>query len=145
MILPIDGHKPHIPAESFVAPSADVIGDVRLGERVSVWFGAVIRADIAPIVIGDGSKIQDGCVLHVDEDVPVKLGSGVTVGHGAVLHSCAVGGRDPRRHGGRRIIRRQSGAGLHRGRRGADPSGQGDPGRLSGAGKSGEGCPCADR
>jgi len=91
MILPFDGISPQIPEESFIAPSADVIGDVRLGERVSVWFQAVVRADIAPVVIGDGSNIQDGCVLHVDRDVPLEIGAGVTVGHGAVLHSCTVG------------------------------------------------------
>jgi carbonic anhydrase/acetyltransferase-like protein (isoleucine patch superfamily) len=91
MILPFDGQSPQIPEESFIAPSADVIGDVRLGERTSVWFQAVIRADIAPITIGEMSNIQDGCVLHVDRDVPVEIGSGVTVGHGAVLHSCTIG------------------------------------------------------
>jgi len=93
MLLSIDGHSPHIPAESFIAPSADVIGDVRLAARVSVWFHAVIRADIAPITIGAGSNIQDGCVLHVDRDVPVAIGADVTVGHSAVLHSCTIGDR----------------------------------------------------
>jgi len=91
MILPFDEKYPHIAEESFVAPSADVIGDVRIGERTSVWFQAVIRADIAPIMIGAGSNIQDGCVLHVDRDEPVEIGADVTVGHGAVLHSCAIG------------------------------------------------------
>lgn len=75
----------------FVAPSAAVIGRVRLGRGVSVWFGAVIRGDGNDIVIGDSSNVQDTAVVHVDSDAPTTIGSGVTVGHAATVHGCTVG------------------------------------------------------
>lgn len=75
---------------SWAAPSADLIGDVRLGARASVWFGAVIRADNTPIVVGDDSNIQDGAVCHSDPHAPLTIGRGVTVGHQAILHGCTV-------------------------------------------------------
>jgi carbonic anhydrase/acetyltransferase-like protein (isoleucine patch superfamily) len=93
MILPFDGLAPVIPDESYISPTADVIGDVNLGERVSVWFHAVLRGDLAPISIGDGTNIQDGCILHVDRGQGVSVGHDVTVGHNAVLHACTVGDR----------------------------------------------------
>ena len=75
---------------AWVAPSADLIGDVRLGNRCSVWFGAVIRADNTPIIIGEESNIQDGAVGHSDPDAPLIIGARVTVGHQAILHGCTV-------------------------------------------------------
>ena len=80
-----------IPQSVFVAPNATVLGDVTVGEDSSVFFGAVIRGDRAPITIGSGTNVQDNCVLHVDEGFPISLGRGVTVGHGAILHGCTVG------------------------------------------------------
>jgi carbonic anhydrase/acetyltransferase-like protein (isoleucine patch superfamily) len=77
-------------ASAWVAPSADVIGDVRLGERASVWFGAVIRADNTPISIGDDSNIQDGAIGHSDPGFPLLIGARVTVGHQAILHGCTI-------------------------------------------------------
>ena len=77
--------------EVFIAPNATVIGDVELGNHVSVWFGAVIRGDNDKIVIGERSNIQDNCVLHVDEGDPVIIGREVTVGHGAIVHGATVG------------------------------------------------------
>jgi carbonic anhydrase/acetyltransferase-like protein (isoleucine patch superfamily) len=74
-----------------VAPSADLIGDVRLGARASVWFGAVIRADNTPIIIGAESNIQDGAVGHSDPGAPLTIGARVTVGHQAILHGCTIG------------------------------------------------------
>lgn len=74
-----------------VFPGAVVTGGVTIGKRVSVWYNAVIRGDIAPVTIGDGSNIQECSVLHVDYDTPVVLGEGVTVGHGAILHGCKIG------------------------------------------------------
>lgn len=74
-----------------IAAGAVVTGDVILGEDSSVWYNAVIRGDMEPIVIGNRTNIQDGCVLHVDHGYPLKLGNGVTVGHGAILHGCTVG------------------------------------------------------
>jgi carbonic anhydrase/acetyltransferase-like protein (isoleucine patch superfamily) len=76
---------------AWVAPSADLIGDVRLGSRCSVWFGAVIRADNTPIIIGDDSNIQDGAIGHSDPGAPLTVGARVTVGHMAILHGCTVG------------------------------------------------------
>ena len=70
--------------------SADLIGDVRLGERASVWFGAIIRADNTPIEIGDESNIQDGAIGHSDPGFPLNIGRQVTVGHQAILHGCTV-------------------------------------------------------
>ena len=75
----------------FIAPSAVVEGDVTLGNNVSVWHGAVIRADMAPISVGDNSNVQEGCVLHVDYNCPVSIGCGVTIGHGAIIHGCEIG------------------------------------------------------
>jgi carbonic anhydrase/acetyltransferase-like protein (isoleucine patch superfamily) len=74
-----------------VAPGASLIGHVELGERASVWFGAVIRGDNAPIRIGDGSNIQEGAVLHADPGFPLDIAANVTVGHQAMLHGCSIG------------------------------------------------------
>jgi carbonic anhydrase/acetyltransferase-like protein (isoleucine patch superfamily) len=82
---------PSLGSDSWVAPSADLIGDVRLGARASVWFGAVIRADNTPIIIGEESNIQDGAVCHSDPHAPLTVGSRVTVGHQAILHGCSIG------------------------------------------------------
>jgi carbonic anhydrase/acetyltransferase-like protein (isoleucine patch superfamily) len=75
----------------FVAPSADVIGTVRLGRWASVWFNAVIRGDNDWIEIGDGANVQDGSVMHTDAGMPLVLGANCTVGHKALLHACTVG------------------------------------------------------
>ena len=75
----------------YVAPSASVIGRVRLGRDVSVWFGAVLRGDSAPIMIGDRSNVQDNAVVHVDGDAPTEIGADVTIGHAATVHGCRVG------------------------------------------------------
>jgi carbonic anhydrase/acetyltransferase-like protein (isoleucine patch superfamily) len=86
----IDGVAPTFGDGAWAAPSADLIGDVRLGAHASIWFGAVIRADNTPIMIGDGSNIQDGAVGHSDPGAPLIIGAGVTVGHQAILHGCTV-------------------------------------------------------
>lgn len=75
----------------FVAPNATVIGDVTLTAKVSIWFGAVVRADRDRIVIGEGSNIQDNAVVHTSAGHPVIIGSNVSVGHGAILHGCTIG------------------------------------------------------
>ena len=79
-----------VPASAFVAPGAVLTGEVSLGERVSVWYGAVLRADLAPIAVGDDSNIQDNAVVHVDEGYPTVIGRGVVVGHGAIVHGAVV-------------------------------------------------------
>ena len=86
----IDGLGPSVNPSAWVAPSADLIGDVHLGNRCSVWFGAVIRADNTPIVLGDETNFQDGAIGHSDPGAPLTLGARVTVGHQAILHGCTV-------------------------------------------------------
>ncbi len=91
MIHSVDGMVPELPEEYFVAENATVVGRVRLGNNVSVWFGAVIRGDVDDISIGDETNIQDCSVLHVDRGSPLSIGSGVTIGHACVLHGCTIG------------------------------------------------------
>jgi carbonic anhydrase/acetyltransferase-like protein (isoleucine patch superfamily) len=89
----IDGFSPTVPATSWVAPSADLVGDVQLGAGVGIWFGAVIRADNTPIVVGDRTNIQEGAMLHSDPGSPLTLGEDCTIGHHAILHGCTLGNR----------------------------------------------------
>ena len=85
------GKTPAIAPTARAAESAALIGDVTLGENVTVWYGAVLRGDVGPIRIGPGSNIQDNCTVHCAVDVPTVVGENVVVGHGAILHSCTVG------------------------------------------------------
>jgi carbonic anhydrase/acetyltransferase-like protein (isoleucine patch superfamily) len=82
--------SPSLSPTAWIAPSADLIGDVRLGNHCSVWFGAVIRADNTPIILGDETNFQDGAIGHSDPGAPLTLGARVTVGHQAILHGCTV-------------------------------------------------------
>jgi carbonic anhydrase/acetyltransferase-like protein (isoleucine patch superfamily) len=84
---------PELPGDDayWIAPSASVIGRVRLERNASVWFGAVLRGDNELILIGEGSNIQDGCVLHTDIGYPLTIGRNCTVGHQAILHGCTIG------------------------------------------------------
>jgi carbonic anhydrase/acetyltransferase-like protein (isoleucine patch superfamily) len=91
IILPYLGAWPEIAASAFVAPGAVVIGNVTLGEDVSVWFNTTVRGDIAPIAIGDGSNVQDGTVVHVNGNAPVVVGQRVTIGHSAIIHGTTIG------------------------------------------------------
>ena len=90
MLIPLQGRTPQIDETAWIAPNATVIGSAVLEQDSSLWFSAVIRADGDTITIGRGSNVQDGCVLHADRGVPLRLGAGVTVGHNAVLHGCTV-------------------------------------------------------
>jgi carbonic anhydrase/acetyltransferase-like protein (isoleucine patch superfamily) len=83
--------SPRVDPAAWVAPSATVIGDVRLAAGASVWWNAVLRGDNDPIAIGENSNIQDGSVLHTDAGVPLTLGRDVTVGHMVMLHGCTIG------------------------------------------------------
>ncbi|MEM9222177.1 MAG: gamma carbonic anhydrase family protein [Pseudomonadota bacterium] len=87
----LDGAAPDLPAEHWIAPTATLIGQVRLGEEASVWWNAVLRGDNDRIILGSGSNIQDNAVCHADPGVPLTIGAGVTVGHSAILHGCTVG------------------------------------------------------
>lgn len=92
-LYPFAGISPQVRDAAFIAPSAELIGKVRVEAGASVWFGAVLRGDIEEIVVGPGSNIQDGAVLHTDEGFPCVVGADVTVGHRAVVHgaTCADG------------------------------------------------------
>ena len=90
-IYRFDQHAPQIAHDAYVAESATVLGRVTLASKASVWFGAVVRGDNDDIVIGDGSNVQDGAVLHVDPGFPMKIGARVSIGHQAMLHGCSVG------------------------------------------------------
>lgn len=87
------GQRPTRHPTAWVAPSADVIGDVVLGEDVGVWFGAVIRGDNTTIAVGARSNVQEGAMLHSDPGAPLTIGEECTIGHHAVLHGCTVGDR----------------------------------------------------
>jgi carbonic anhydrase/acetyltransferase-like protein (isoleucine patch superfamily) len=90
LVLPYDDWTPDVAPDAFVADGVTLVGAVTLRARSSVWFGAVIRADGAPIVVGENSNVQDGCVLHSDPDFPVTVGDRVSLGHRAVVHGCTV-------------------------------------------------------
>lgn len=82
--------EPQLGPGAWSAPSADLIGDVRLGARASVWFGAVLRGDNTPLILGEETNFQDGAVGHSDAGFPLTIGARVTVGHQAILHGCTV-------------------------------------------------------
>jgi carbonic anhydrase/acetyltransferase-like protein (isoleucine patch superfamily) len=87
----LDGQVPVVDPSSWVAESAEVMGNVVLEAESSIWFNAVIRGDNEPIRVGRGSNVQDGCVLHSDHDQPLTIGQHVTVGHQVMLHGCTIG------------------------------------------------------
>lgn len=89
----LDGQKPETPPDGqwWLAPDAHVIGRVRLAVDVGIWFGAVLRGDNEWIEIGQGSNIQEGCVLHTDMGSPLVVGANCTIGHRAILHGCIIG------------------------------------------------------
>lgn len=75
----------------FVADTARVVGDVKIGKNCSIWYGAVIRGDEAPIQIGRNTNVQDNCVIHADKGFDVEIGADVTIGHGSIVHGCRIG------------------------------------------------------
>lgn len=87
----LDGKKPQVAPTAWVAGNAQVMGDVQVQAGASIWFFAVVRGDNDPIVIGEGSNIQDGSVLHTDVGSPLTIGKNVTVGHMVMLHGCTIG------------------------------------------------------
>lgn len=93
IILPFEGSWPSIADSAFIAPGAVVIGNVTIGEDVSIWFNTTVRGDIAPITIGNRSNVQDGTLVHVNADAPVVIGEDVTIGHTAIIHGTDIGDR----------------------------------------------------
>jgi carbonic anhydrase/acetyltransferase-like protein (isoleucine patch superfamily) len=91
MIYTVEGLTPKLGHDVFVAPNATVVGDVILGDEVSIWFGAVLRGDVERLTIGRLSNVQDNSVLHSDPGSPLTLGESVTVGHAVILHGCTIG------------------------------------------------------
>lgn len=91
ILLPFNGTMPDIHPEAFIAPGAVVIGDVSIGAHSNIWFGCVLRGDVQAITIGERTNIQDGTVIHVTRETgPTRVGSGITVGHRALLHACTL-------------------------------------------------------
>jgi carbonic anhydrase/acetyltransferase-like protein (isoleucine patch superfamily) len=91
MVIQYKNYSPKIANNTFIAPNSSVIGRCTIGENVSVWFNAVIRADVNEIVIGNNVNIQDGSVLHCDHDHAVEIADNVTIGHNAIIHGCTIG------------------------------------------------------
>ena len=91
MITGFNGITPQIPSSTYVANSADIIGNVVLGNDVSIWNNSVIRGDFNSIVVEDSSNIQDNSVLHVDSNEPLHIGTNTTIGHGCIIHGCTIG------------------------------------------------------
>ena len=90
LLLAFDGHSPEIDPTAWIAPNATLIGRVRVLAHASVFYGAVLRGDLADIVLGEGSNLQDNSTIHVDAGVPATIGAGVGIGHGAILHGCTI-------------------------------------------------------
>lgn len=89
----LDGVEPTLPenGDCWIAPDANVIGRIVLGSGSSIWFGATLRGDNEPIVVGEGSNVQENCVLHTDMGFPLEIGCNCTIGHKAMLHGCTIG------------------------------------------------------
>jgi gamma-carbonic anhydrase len=85
------GRSPDTARAVFVAPTATVVGDVTLGKDSSVWYGCVLRGDINSIVVGDGTNVQDGTIVHLADDYGVRIGRRTTIGHAAIVHACDIG------------------------------------------------------
>lgn len=91
MLFELDGLSPVVADTVWIAPGCHVIGNVRLAAKSSVWFGTTIRGDNELISIGEGSNVQENCVLHTDPGCPLTIGAGCTIGHKAMLHGCEIG------------------------------------------------------
>lgn len=91
IILPYNGTHPRIAESAFIAPGAVVVGDVTIGASSSIWYGCVLRGDVQSITVGENTNIQDGSVIHVTRETgPTHIGSGITIGHKALLHACTL-------------------------------------------------------
>lgn len=91
MRLPYNGIVPNVDGSAFIAEGVKLIGDVTVGAESSIWFNTVLRGDLAPIIIGSRTNIQDGSIGHVNENQPLIVEDEVSVGHGAIIHGCRIG------------------------------------------------------
>ncbi len=91
MLHPFNKISPNIHESVFLAQGIHIIGDVTIGEHSSIWYNTVLRGDLAPIVIGRRTNVQDGTIGHVNTDTPLLVGDGVSVGHGCIIHGCRIG------------------------------------------------------
>jgi carbonic anhydrase/acetyltransferase-like protein (isoleucine patch superfamily) len=89
-VVELDGVAPTIGEDVFLAPTAVLVGDVRIADRVNIWFGTVLRGDVSHIEIGAGCSIQDNAVIHCATDLPTVIGADVVIGHGALLEGCTI-------------------------------------------------------
>ncbi|NNG39517.1 gamma carbonic anhydrase family protein [Flexivirga sp. ID2601S] len=90
MLIRLPDRVPEVASSSWIAPNATVVGAVTVGERCGVWYGAVLRADLETVTLGDETNIQDNSVLHADPGAPLTVGARVSVGHNATLHGCTI-------------------------------------------------------
>jgi carbonic anhydrase/acetyltransferase-like protein (isoleucine patch superfamily) len=90
-LLPHGDRFPELADSAWVAPGAYVVGDVRIGEESSIWYGAVLRGDTEPIQVGARTNVQDGCIVHADPGFPAIVGDDCVVGHNAIVHGCQIG------------------------------------------------------
>ncbi|MCO6524573.1 MAG: gamma carbonic anhydrase family protein [Candidatus Schmidhempelia sp.] len=90
MIYSLNDCRPKIDNSVFITDNATIVGDVQLAKNVSIWFNAVLRGDIASIIIGENSNVQDNSTIHTDSDIPCVVGRNVTIGHNVILHSCHI-------------------------------------------------------
>lgn len=91
MLYSVQGREPEVAKSAWIAPSAQVMGQVQVGEEASIWFNVVVRGDSDRIRIGRGSNVQDGTVVHCDPGFPALIGEDVTIGHGCIIHGCQIG------------------------------------------------------
>jgi carbonic anhydrase/acetyltransferase-like protein (isoleucine patch superfamily) len=90
-LFAFEGHEPTVSPKAWIAPTATIVGDVRIEDEASVWYGAVLRADFGPIIVRRGANVQDGSVLHGGHDPVTEVGEGATVGHLCVVHGAVIG------------------------------------------------------
>jgi carbonic anhydrase/acetyltransferase-like protein (isoleucine patch superfamily) len=90
-LFSFEGRSPTVHPTAFIAPTATLVGDVRVEANASVWYNAVLRADFGAIVVREGANVQDGCVLHGGDDPVTEIGQGATIGHLCVVHGCVIG------------------------------------------------------
>ena len=91
MLYSLDGSEPSIDPEAWIAPGCHLVGRVIVSARASIWFNSTLRGDNEPITVGEGSNVQENCVLHTDMGYPLTIGQGCTIGHKVMLHGCTIG------------------------------------------------------